>query len=243
VAWYAPEFPEEPALFKDITPAWNNANLLSLARVTRSSCILAHVRAATSGLPVIQLNCHPFVHGPFTFMHNGTVGGFNKIRRALVNRLSDRAYHSIAGSTDSEHIFALFIDHHSRLQKGCEPGIALSDALTATIGEIEELREEAGITEPALLNLAVSDGHAAAVSRYITKGFANANSLYVHAGGSCICSGGRLRLTSPEDQIRAVIIASEPLTEENTWTSVETGTVLVVDPDLDVHIVPISRTG
>lgn len=47
LAWYAPELSAAPALFRSISPAWNNANLLSLARVVRSHCILAHVRAAT----------------------------------------------------------------------------------------------------------------------------------------------------------------------------------------------------
>ena len=52
IAWCAPEICDEPAIFKDVTPAWNNVNLANLARVTRTSCLLAHVRAATPELPV-----------------------------------------------------------------------------------------------------------------------------------------------------------------------------------------------
>ncbi|MEM9490023.1 MAG: class II glutamine amidotransferase, partial [Myxococcota bacterium] len=70
VAWYAPELSPEPALFRDVTPAWNNENLRCLAQVTRSRTILAHVRAATQG-SVLQTNCHPFSAGPLAFMHNG----------------------------------------------------------------------------------------------------------------------------------------------------------------------------
>ncbi len=31
LAWYAPELTEEPDLFKKVTPAWNNLDLLNLA--------------------------------------------------------------------------------------------------------------------------------------------------------------------------------------------------------------------
>ena len=56
VAWFAPEFSPRPALFKDTTPAWNNENLREMAPVTRSRCILAHVRAASPNSSVHRLN-------------------------------------------------------------------------------------------------------------------------------------------------------------------------------------------
>src|ERR1044071_4844098 len=58
VAWYVPELSQQPGVFRSVSPAWSNQNLLDLARVTRSRCVLAHVRAATSGLPVSETNCH-----------------------------------------------------------------------------------------------------------------------------------------------------------------------------------------
>lgn len=45
IAWYVPDVSPEPAQFRSIQPAWNNVNLLHLARVCRSSVVLAHVRA------------------------------------------------------------------------------------------------------------------------------------------------------------------------------------------------------
>ena len=117
LAWYVPEISDEPSLFKDLSPAWNNANLLQLARVTRTPCLLAHVRAASPGLSVSRLNCHPFARGPFAFMHNGTVGGFRSIARILKSALCDDAYHVIQGSTDSELVFAIVFDHYERITK------------------------------------------------------------------------------------------------------------------------------
>lgn len=59
VAWYAPGL-AEPAVFRSIQPAWNNTNLIDLARVTTSGTILAHVRAASPGLGVQEANCTHF---------------------------------------------------------------------------------------------------------------------------------------------------------------------------------------
>ena len=45
-------------------------------------------------------------------MHNGVVGGFNTIRRALLATLSDAAYNSIQSfHSDSAVSFAMFLSH------------------------------------------------------------------------------------------------------------------------------------
>ena len=127
-----PEITDAPAVFKELTPAWNNQNLDHLARVTASACILAHVRAATLGLAVTRLNCHPFAHGPYAFMHNGDVAGFHEIRRTLRASLSDRSYELIEGSTDSEHAFAVFLDALDAVSDDA-PTERMASALVETI--------------------------------------------------------------------------------------------------------------
>lgn len=58
VGWYAPgDF--EPAVFRSITPAWNNHNLLDLSRHIRSACFFAHIRAASSGMAVAAAPAKP----------------------------------------------------------------------------------------------------------------------------------------------------------------------------------------
>lgn len=232
LAWYVPEMSEEPVLFKDVTPAWNNLNLLNLARVIQSSCILAHVRAASPGLPVIQLNCHPFSWGPFAFMHNGTVAGFASIRRTLLGGLSDEAFQSISGSTDSECVFALFADHYRRAGKGQSRTEAMVTALTGAIADVDELTREAGGEEPSLLNLAVTDGTCAVISRYISGSPQKANSLYVHSGSRYVCTDGLCRMVEPGNGNKAVIVASEPLSQDKGWKRVQPNSLVVVHEDL-----------
>lgn len=43
-------------------------------------------------------------------MHNGGVFKFEKLKKEFVHRLSTEAYSMISGTTDSEHLGALFID-------------------------------------------------------------------------------------------------------------------------------------
>ena len=43
-------------------------------------------------------------------MHNGNVHDFTKIRRALLERLRDCLFEWLSGTTDSELLFALFLN-------------------------------------------------------------------------------------------------------------------------------------
>src|SRR5688572_1150697 len=65
VGWYTPEVSATPCVFKSISPAWSNSNLLSIADHVRSGCFFAHVRAASPGMAVTETNCHPFQIGRY----------------------------------------------------------------------------------------------------------------------------------------------------------------------------------
>lgn len=122
IAWYAPSVSRLPACFRETLPAWSSQNLKQITRVTKSTCIFAHVRAASTG-NVIQTNCHPFIYKSLTFMHNGTVPYYKDIKRSLSNTISDRAFNMIQGTTDSEMLFAMFITHFEQMtgeNKGSE---------------------------------------------------------------------------------------------------------------------------
>ena len=238
LAWYVPELTDEPVLFKDVSPAWNDANLLQLARVTRTRCLLAHVRAASPGLSVSRLNCHPFARGPFAFMHNGLVGGYRSISRVLKSTLSDDAWHSIQGSTDSELVFAVFSDHYARSSTE-NPLERTIGALRGTIAQVESVSKDEGVKEPSTLNLAVTDGRCAVVSRYISREPDKANSLYVHSGSRYECEGGVCRMAPAVEGNGAVIAASEPLSDDPGWQRVAPNHLAVVHEDLQVEQRPI----
>ncbi len=234
VAWYAPEI-GDPALFTSINPAWNNQNLLHLSRVTESRCILAHVRSASPGLAVAQLNCHPFVHGRLAFMHNGMLGSFEKIRRQAMERLSDTAFEVVQGSTDTELMFALFVDQLARSPEDL-PARRLAHAMVATIRQIEEITAAAGGDEPSLLNLAVSDGECAVVTRYASHDPDRGKSLWVATGSRYQRWGGKCRMVQAKSGESAVLIASEPLNRGPAWRKVAGNHLVMVNRDLEVSI-------
>jgi predicted glutamine amidotransferase len=49
------------------------------------------VRASTGGA-TSRTNCHPFVAGRWSFMHNGQIGGFERLRCRLESEISDDLY-------------------------------------------------------------------------------------------------------------------------------------------------------
>ena len=218
VAWYAPEVSSEPAAFRMITPAWNDRNLRDLARVVKSRTILAHVRAATQVRAVNEANCHPFRSGSWAFMHNGDVGGFAQMRRVLLTELSDRAFHSIEGSTDSEHAFALFLDEIGH--RPARDGEELLLALERTFARLIALSREHGGGEPSYLNLAVTDGVHSAVTRYTNEEGYDGESLYLDRGRRYVCEGGMCRMVSADDAGGAVIVSSERLSDDPGWEAV-----------------------
>ncbi len=234
VAWYAPKVSESPALFRSITPAWNNSNLHELARVVRSSCVLAHVRAATQVRSVSEANCHPFKSGPYAFMHNGDVGGFAEIRRPLLAELSDQAFRSIEGATDSEHAFALFLERMAVL--GGAPQLeSMVDAVRWTIQRLLELVERLAPEADSHLNFAVSSGHASVVTRFTTRAGYEGESLYLHRGRRYVCEEGVCRMLEAPGEGGAVIVSSEPLSHDPGWEKIPPNHLVAIAEDRSVR--------
>jgi ergothioneine biosynthesis protein EgtC len=239
VAWYAPELSDEPAVFRCVTPAWNNRNLQSLARVTRSGCLLAHVRAASTGMVVTETNCHPFTHGRYAFMHNGEVGGFARIRRQLVAMLSDEAYGAIEGTTDSEHVFALFLDRLKDADpKDPAQAMAMADALLAAIRQLVALEKAGGGKEHSYLNIAIADGRSAVISHFTTDAARRAVGLHITTGRRYVCEQRACRMLHPPGDHGATIVSSEPLSDDPGWEPVPVNHLVVIRPDHNVRMVP-----
>ena len=179
VAWYGER--TEPGLYRDILPAWSDANLKSLCRQIRSGLFLAHVRAATGGA-TSRANCHPFVSGRWSFMHNGQIGEFERLRRMLEAGLSDATYAEIQGATDSEILFLMMVeeglDHDPRA------------ATERAVARVIAAARRAGVEPFIRLTAALADGERLLAIRYATD--ALAPTLYTAevcaAGGRCLVS-------------------------------------------------------
>jgi predicted glutamine amidotransferase len=198
LAWYSGR--TEPGLYRDILPAWSDPNLKSLCRQIRSSLFLAHVRASTGGA-TSRANCHPFVSGRWSFMHNGQIGGFEAIRRKLEARIDDRLYDQIEGTTDSELFFLMMVDEG--LDRDPERALARATA------EVIETQVDAGMEPSFKLTAAFTDGETLFAVRYATD--REAPTLYTSATGR-----GRCLVSEPFDR------------EGGAWTAIPTGSFVAV---------------
>ncbi|HKA97124.1 MAG TPA: class II glutamine amidotransferase [Streptosporangiaceae bacterium] len=159
VGWY--DATPVPGVFRSTEPAWNDQNLHELAGHVSSHLFFAHIRAAI-GSPVQQSNCHPFRHGRWLWMHNGSVGGFAAVKRDLVLAVDESLFPEIKGSTDTEILFYL------ALSFGLEDDPP--DAVARAIGLVEARGRERGVEHPFQGTIATSDGENLWAFRYSSEG-------------------------------------------------------------------------
>src|SRR5258708_6534646 len=155
VGWYGER--AMPGIYRDILPAWNDPNLRSLSHQIRSGLFFAHVRAST-GTATSRANCHPFGHEGWMFMHNGQVGGYERVRRRLENLVPDDLFVHRQGTTDSELFFLLLFAH------------GLDRDPVAALNRVTQLMlwtaREAEVSEPFRMTAALSDGRRLYAIRY-----------------------------------------------------------------------------
>ncbi len=252
VGWFAPRLSPEPGVFHAITPAWNNLNLASVAKVVASPCVLAHVRAASPGSAVNLANCHPFRYGRYLLMHNGRLGGFGKARRRILESLTDEAFGIVHGSTDSEHLMALFVDEVVRNggdgeslggDGGMGGAFALAARLTEALARALAIAEDVGDGAPSFLNVAVSDGERAAVTRFGNDAREGPETLYVHRGEIYEPAHRRFTQRRPFDDGTAVVVSSERLTEDPAWRAVPPNHVVAVSRGEPPRIMALGPDG
>ncbi len=240
VGWYTPEMTPEPGVYRSITPAWNDQNLLDLVGHTSSPCFFAHVRAASPDSDVSRANCHPFRFGRFLWMHNGTIEGFSSIKRVLTESLPEDLYLSIGGTTDSEHAFAVFLDMLGSREANITAA-ALGETMVKTIWKFEKWGRDAAISRPSIYNFAVTDGQNVATVRYVSDPSIEPISLYISKQGEYACRDGKPEIIDCCSGRTSVIIASECLTDKrDDWERVAPNHVVTIDSQLEVgvHLIP-----
>lgn len=210
------------AVFKDTAPAWNNRNLREICVATRSSCIVAHVRAASPFAPVTQENCHPFKAGRLLFCHNGRIPKFPKIRRAVCTRLTDKAFEYVTGTTDSEALLGLiltFLEEDGKAPIDEDNGLPIApvdqdtpfghsrlvQAIKKTFKTVKKIIEEAILSGDlqnygfSTMNFCLTDGETTVVTRYCDKSPATVPPSLYYAYGNANELNGEITSKNPEE--------------------------------------------
>jgi glutamine amidotransferase len=216
LGWYGAG--DGPGVYHSVTPAWADPNLRELAAHVESPLFLAHVRAAI-GSPVQQTNCHPFRHDGWLFVHNGYIGGFDKLRRDLMFAAAPEHFRMIHGSTDTEVVFALALTF----------GLTEDPlrAMERTVGLIEERARPLGIEDAVQGTFGISDGETLWAVRYATTG--TPRTLYTSADVKSIRrlypDNARMQRISDDDRL----VVSEPFSDlPGLWRAVPESTTLTV---------------
>jgi predicted glutamine amidotransferase len=216
LGWYGRR--DVPAVFHSASPAWGDRNLRELSGEIASSLFLAHVRAAT-GTPVQETNCHPFGLGRWLFVHNGYIGGYDRLRRDMMLAVRPDLFSSVQGTTDSEVMF------HLAMTFGL-PDDPIA-GLERMAGFVEALGAAAGIAEPLQMTVGVTDGERLYAARYASG--PEVNTLYYSADVES------LRKLYPEEErfahfsAEARVVVSEPLVElPGLWHGIPAGSAIVV---------------
>ena len=240
VGWYSPDIDPEPAVFVSMSPAWSNRNLRYLAPKIRSTCIFAHVRAASVG-DIAEANCHPFHYKRLMMMHNGGIEGFAQIKRVLRRGLSDEMYSWIHGETDSEHFFALFLEFLRA--KGDDYKLSdMADAMNQAVAAVEAMKLAAGVTDGTYLNMVITNGSEMLATRFVTTD-EEPLSLYFSEGSRYVCEDGVCHMMPADPSEHAVLIVSEKLTgERGDWRPVPANHMILVDKDSKVSFRQMGST-
>lgn len=245
LGWYAPDISDTPAVFKSISPAWNDNNLLNLTSKIKSPNFFAHVRAASAG-GVTHYNCHPFTLGRWMLMHNGEICDFTAVKRHLRRLLDDDIYNWIQGETDSEHFFALLIQlakHRdlTQLKQGeIIPLSIMADVFRETVAQIELLIKLYGEPGPSFYNVCLTDGKRLLASRYCSDKTLVPETMHYSVGSQFVAKKGRYHMLEYTGCPGSLLVASEKLTNvEAEWQDVPANHMLLVDTDLSIQIEPV----
>ncbi len=177
----------------------------------KSRIVIAHVRRANRGRVALE-NTHPFTRElwgrAWTFAHNGQLKG--------VKKLPLGAFRPI-GATDSEHAFCWTLEQLRQRFDALPTQGELERALTQLFGEIALL---------GVFNVLLSEGRR--LYAYCTKKLYYIERCAPFGRATLIDEDLQVdfsQVTTPDD--RVAVIASAPLTRDETWSTLPLGRLSV----------------
>ena len=235
---------DEPFTYRVSAMPNYDRNLRSMCRKLAPTCMLAHVRGVTwsTGDVVSDLNLHPFRFpgAGFVMAHNGHLRDFDAMRYDLLEHLPGEISRHIAGTADSEWIYALLMAQLG--DRAAAPEAAdLVEATIAVLKILRDARARRGIETSSPLNLFMATGRALVATRFVMDyGWYPHDdamleldlpyvSLWYTAGRSYLDHNGEWQMLAAEGRPQSLIIASEPLTaDSSTWLEVPEYSLLSV---------------
>lgn len=216
-----------PLLVRQETAAFSDVTFSHQAESTYARTVVAHVRLATVGV-VGPLNSHPFTYGAWTLAHNGTLPGFDRLESQLAAE-SEQFQAGRRGQTDSEQFFVWLLNRCRK--EGVDLDAPDLQHLQSVVTDaVVEIDHRCGQLEPekvTRLTFVFTNGHVMVACRWN-----NPLNVLKRAGvHDCeICGIPHIRHEN-EVEYRAVVFASEPITDE-AWEQLPDNSLAVLGNDL-----------
>lgn len=206
-----------------------------------SNTMVVHVRQATVGAPH-PFNVHPFRHGRWVFAHNGTVHGFERVGPRLRAETPAALRAHVHGTTDTETLFFWLLARLADaglepLARASPPPEVLRPVLVAAWHALLDHAQAAGADRPAL-NYLLTDGRVFVAQRAGRElWFATQKARCADAPTCPWPDRSCLAPARAGERVNHLIVASEPVSDEDHWEAVadETQVWLTEDFRLSVH--------
>ncbi len=208
-------------------PAFTSDEFRWAAGQAFSRTVLAHVRKATIGVPEPR-NTHPFVFGDHAFVHNGTIAAIDLIRAQIIDFIGDPLRKYIGGATDSEHFFFMLTAEYAR------NGI-MADSLARCLATVARWSQDADPDAELAINTIWTDGKSVVGSR-------RGRSLWWTRRDrvrTCEVCGERHGDSPSGSPYRAVVLASQRITDTDEWNQVAEESVFEVDGDFRLRMMSL----
>jgi predicted glutamine amidotransferase len=204
-------------LHKAAACAAEDLNFRRLAAAT-GELMIWHIRRRTVGAVSLG-NTHPFRSGRWVFAHNGTIHERDFLRsNSSAERLAE-----VQGHTDSEQLFAYLLTELDAAGIGDAPASPDTDAVLRRATRVACANPSFGAA-----NFLLSDGITMYAHRFGRTLFVLDRGPEDPVRASRSSRDGTVVLTPWPQHRRAVLIASEPMTDE-PWSEVGEGELLRVD--------------
>jgi predicted glutamine amidotransferase len=210
---------DSPTVDKQPMAAWKDVAFASAARELTGTTFVAHVRHASTGGHTVA-NTHPFEQEGRLFAHNGVIEGLDQLDERLTDlQVADLVH----GDTDSERLFALITGEITRHR----------DVRAGVIAAVDWIAAQLPVYSVNFILTTKSDLWAL---RY-----PDPNQLWMLERPS---SDPARSLDARTDRIHArsqalahhpsVILASEPMDDDQRWRLLKSGELVHVAADLSV---------
>lgn len=223
VAWYDNDW----HIYKEPLPLHSPAiNREAIRRGARGRIVVSHVRHASVGGGSPE-NTHPWLYHGWVFAHNGTID------REVLLELLHEEHLDLEGDTDSEAFFHLIVQETEDLG---DPIEGIVSAVGKVVGK--------GINSSTSLNFIASNGEKLYALRYAITGLDHYTLYYLERPGEVELrklseETHQLILTKLAQGEKAVVIASEPMSDEPNWKPIPNKNLAIIDPNLDVELIPL----